>query len=139
MRRDGGYTIGDAKLARSVYERKADGLRKPKPKKRYIVYQLQLYGWLFSEQFPDLEFDLVVYNGAGEREPVDVPDDPIELRGELERILRSNPGPRSPGNRSAGASAALRFRRLLLAAGREGEICRLCARCRPGTHAQAER
>ena len=87
VRRDGGYTIGDAKLARSVYESRADGSRKPKSKKRYIIYQLQLYGWLFSEQFPDLEFDLLVYNGAGEREPVDVPDDVVELRGELERIL----------------------------------------------------
>ncbi len=85
--RDGGYTIGDAKLARSIYEVKEDGSRKLKRKKKYIVCQLRLYGWLFSNQFPKLECDLVVFNGAGEQERIDFPDDEGEVLGELEYIL----------------------------------------------------
>lgn len=50
--RDGGYTIGDAKLARSIYNVKEDGSRNLKSKRKYIVYQLQLYGWLFCEAVP---------------------------------------------------------------------------------------
>lgn len=96
VRRDGGYTIGDAKLARSIHETKSDGSRKPKPRKKYIVYQLQLYGWLFSKQYPELDFDLLVYNGAGEQEAVDVTGDSGEVLDELRRILAIEALPDEP-------------------------------------------
>ena len=70
LKTEKGYEIADAKLARSVYERKKNGELKVKNDKKYIELQLQLYGWLFGQQFPELEFSLVILNGDGGRETV---------------------------------------------------------------------
>lgn len=95
-RSEAGYTIGDAKLARSIYETKKDGSRKPKSTKKYIVYQLQLYGWLFSKQFPDLKFDLLVHNGAGGQEAIDIPEGFDEVLGKLKQVLSIEALPEEP-------------------------------------------
>lgn len=86
-----GYEIADAKLARAIYEEGKSGKRKLKRGRLKIELQLQLYGWLFRQQFPDLEVRLSVINGKGERE--EIPDDGgkaaldqlrkiLEIRGE---------------------------------------------------------
>jgi len=94
--RPGGYAIADAKLARSIYSLKADGSRKVRSKKKYIVHQLRLYGWLFEKQFPGLTFQLLVYNGAGEREPIDPPGEGVDVLGELKRLLAIEEKPDEP-------------------------------------------
>jgi predicted RecB family nuclease len=87
LKQGDGYTIADAKLARSIYKTGKDDERRVKNDKRYIELQLQLYGWLFSRQFPGLDFELLILNGKGEREgvPYDGGDAAFE---ELERLLR---------------------------------------------------
>jgi predicted RecB family nuclease len=87
LKTERGYGIADAKLARSVYEVKNDGTQKIKRGKKYIELQVQLYGWLFGQQFPDLEFELVVLNGSEGREEVPYDDGEAALAS-LEELLR---------------------------------------------------
>jgi len=91
-----GYVIADAKLARSVLRTTNDGTAVPKPDKRHIALQLQLYGWLFKNQFPDLDFELVVCNGAGEREKISFEDQGQAALSELERLLAIQSLPSEP-------------------------------------------
>ena len=83
-----GWIIADAKLAGTIFNppRKRDGGRSPKASKKYIVLQLQLYGWMFEELFPDTPFKLHVYTGTGEIEEVEY-DGGVEALEHLARIL----------------------------------------------------
>lgn len=87
IRTESGYEIADAKLARAIYETNSKGERKLKSKRLYIELQLQLYGWLFRQLFPNLEVELSVLNGKGERELVSFDDGAAPLQY-LETILR---------------------------------------------------
>jgi len=96
IRKGNGYLIADAKLARSVLKEKRDGTSAPKSDKKHIVLQLQLYGWLFRNQFPDLDFDLVVYNGAGGAERIAFGDQGQEAIDKLKRLLAIEDLPPQP-------------------------------------------
>lgn len=81
-----GYHIADAKLTRAIYKETETGKQSLKSKYRYITLQLQLYGWLFHQQFPALEVELSVINGRGAWESVPLDGGRLALEC-LETIL----------------------------------------------------
>lgn len=83
---DGRWTIGDAKLARRTHKIGKDGTVQERSEKKVIFHQLRLYGWLFEESFPEVPFQLRVYNGSGEIEDVGF-EDVNEVLEELGRVL----------------------------------------------------
>ncbi len=69
------WVIADAKLASAVYPRDGAGQiarkKNGEPKKidkGYIVFQLQLYGWLFEQLFDGASFRLLVFTKRGVEE-----------------------------------------------------------------------
>ena len=87
-----GWEIADAKLVKSVFETTArEGVRE-RPDASHILLQLRLYGWLFEQNFPGLEFELKIYTGSGATEVVEYLDGGDAL-GTLEEVygLRNLP------------------------------------------------
>ena len=80
------WEISDAKLPTSIYrELKRTGIVE-RPDQSYVFSQIRLYGWLFEQNFPGVDFELKIYPGSGIPEDVDYLDGGGVLK-EFERIL----------------------------------------------------
>jgi predicted RecB family nuclease len=77
VRQEAGYKIRDSKMSRRIN-------KKDHPE---IILQMQLYGWLFRQDFPTANFVLEVHAGTGEIVPISYDGDEVVLE-ELRRVVQ---------------------------------------------------